>query len=126
MWQEWCRRAEEADQSVWEEWTTTNSRTVWGLYTYNNSWNAANPTVAWEAHVRTTWADRAGSDFLIMWTGLVARYALAVQFAALSGWIDDDPMLLTNGLRDAYEHGLKLALPVGKNKLGWAMVRRGL
>jgi hypothetical protein len=33
-------------------------------------------------------------------------------------------MLLTEGLREAYEQGLAVAVPVGKYTLGWAMVER--
>jgi len=43
------------------------------------------------------------------------------EYAALRGWTQHDPLLLTAGLRDAYEHGLAVALPVDKNTLGWAM-----
>jgi hypothetical protein len=50
--------------------------------------------------------------------------ALTVQFAALMGTTEHDPMLLTEGLRDAYGHGLAVAVPVGPGTLGWAMVER--
>jgi hypothetical protein len=51
--------------------------------------------------------------------------ALTVQFAALAGWTDHNPMLLTTGLRDAFDHGLAVAVPVGPDTLGWAMVENG-
>jgi hypothetical protein len=44
-----------------------------------------------------------------------------VEYAALNGWIDHDPLLLTTGLRDAYAAGLGIALPTGPGTLGWAM-----
>jgi hypothetical protein len=44
-----------------------------------------------------------------------------VQYAALNGWVDYDPLLLTTGLRDAYRAGLAIAVPTGPDTLGWAM-----
>jgi len=48
--------------------------------------------------------------------------ALTVCFAALAGWTKHDPMLLTTGIRDAYAHGLEVAIPTGNGELGWAPV----
>jgi hypothetical protein len=44
-----------------------------------------------------------------------------VSFAARSGWISYHHEHLAVGIRDAYRNGLAIALPVGKNELGWAM-----
>ncbi len=44
-----------------------------------------------------------------------------VEFAALQGWLDVDPLKLTTGLRDAYAAGLAIALPTAQGVLGWAM-----
>jgi hypothetical protein len=46
---------------------------------------------------------------------------LTVRFAALNGWIDHAPDFLSVGIRDAYAHGLAVAVPVAENVLGWAM-----
>jgi hypothetical protein len=44
-----------------------------------------------------------------------------MQFTARSGWISHHHDLLTTGIRDAYQHGLGIAVPTGENELGWAM-----
>jgi len=44
-----------------------------------------------------------------------------VQYAALQGFVDSPPDLLTVGLRDAYRNGLAIAVPVEDGVLGWAM-----
>jgi hypothetical protein len=46
---------------------------------------------------------------------------LTVQYAALNGWIADDPLLTTTGVRDAYRSGLAVVVPTGPDTLGWAM-----
>ena len=48
-----------------------------------------------------------------------------MTFAALSGWTDQSPDLLTTGLRDAYAAGLEIALPTGPRELGYALVDSG-
>ena len=55
------------------------------------------------------------------WDAWAARDALTVEYAALEKWIDHDPLLLTTGIRDAYESGLESALPTGPKVLGYAM-----
>ena len=45
---------------------------------------------------------------------------LTHDYAALNGWINFDPDLFTAGIRDAYRHGLGVAVPV-PGGLGWAM-----
>jgi len=37
------------------------------------------------------------------------------------GWTQHDPLLLTEGIRDAYRAGLAVAVPVADRVLGWAM-----
>jgi hypothetical protein len=68
--------------------------------------------------VRAAWDARDAWD---AWDARDARDALIVEYAALQGWTDHDPLLLTTGLRDAYWNGLALAVPTGPNELGWAM-----
>jgi len=47
--------------------------------------------------------------------------ALIVEFAARKGWTNQDPLLLTTGVRDAYENGLELVSPVAGGVLGYCM-----
>jgi hypothetical protein len=39
-------------------------------------------------------------------------------------WIDKPTNLLTIGIREAYLHGLEMAVPTGTGELGWAMATR--
>lgn len=55
------------------------------------------------------------------WARLEMRDALMFTLAVRMGWIVDDQHKLTEGLREAYRHGLGVALPVGPKVLGWAM-----
>ena len=64
---------------------------------------------------------RAARDARVARVARVAWAALTVEYAALMGWTNDDPDLLTTGIRDAYAAGLAVAVPTGENELGWAM-----
>jgi hypothetical protein len=58
------------------------------------------------------------------WDARAARAAmdaLTVHYASVRGWITHDRSLLTTGLRDAYLHGLAIAVPCGTNELGYTM-----
>ena len=51
---------------------------------------------------------------------------MLVRAAVTCGWLTilaGDH--LTIGIRDAYPHGLAIALPTGEKTLGWAMVTEG-
>ena len=76
-----------------------------------NLWNPRNPWNPWNA-----WA--AASD---VWFAWAAQAALTIQYAARMGWIACSPDRTTIGIRDAYRHGLAVALPCGPTELGWAM-----
>lgn len=78
----------------------------WELQEYSNARDA-----------RDAWDARAA------WVAWDAWDALTLQYAALNGWVQHDPMLLTTGIRDAYENGLEIAIPVGNKVLGWSMER---
>lgn len=83
---------------------------------------ADDPWDAWDA--RDAWAARAARDARDAWAAWAvgdAWAALTVETAALMGWTDDDPLLLTTGIRDAYAAGLEMAGPVGPDELGWVM-----
>ncbi len=66
-------------------------------------------------------AERFG-DARAAWDARAARDALTVEYSALQEWTKHSPDLLTAGVRDAYHHGLDIALPVGPKTLGWVMV----
>jgi hypothetical protein len=55
------------------------------------------------------------------WDAWDARDALTVEYSVVRGWIDYPADLLTVGIRDAYTHGLAVAIPTGRDELGWAM-----
>jgi hypothetical protein len=107
----WATRAARDAWDAWDAWATRAMRDVWG------AWYARATRDVWGAcAARKTWDHLGAQD---------AESALTVQFAALMGETDHDPMLLTEGLRDAYGHGLSVAVPVGPRTLGWAMVEKG-
>jgi len=91
------RRFEDARaaRDAWDAWDAWDARVA------RDAWDAWDAWVAWDA-----WA---------------AWAALTVEYAALMGWTNDDPDLLTTGIRDAYAAGLAVAVPTGENELGWAM-----
>jgi hypothetical protein len=62
---------------------------------------------------RAAWAARAARDARDAWD---ARDARAARDA-----LTLDAMLLTRGLRDAYQHGLEIALTTGPNELGYVV-----
>ena len=55
------------------------------------------------------------------WDAWDARAALTIEYAALEGWTNQSPDLLTTGIRDAYANGLALAALTAPNELSWAM-----
>jgi hypothetical protein len=68
------------------------------------------------------WAARDTWDARDAWAAWAARAALSVQFAARMQWIDPAACnILTVGIRDAFAHGLAVALPVARGILGYAM-----
>jgi hypothetical protein len=97
-------RATRATRAAWAAWAARAALDARDAQAVRDAWDA------WDA-----WEAREARE---------ARDALTVQFAAIAGWTDHNPMLLTEGLREAYEQGLAVAVPVGKYTLGWAMVER--
>jgi hypothetical protein len=92
-----------------DAWYARAVRAAWA------AWDAQDARAAWD-----TWTARS-----TVWDVRDAWYALTVQLPSLAGRTEHDPMLLTTGLRDAYGHGLSVAVPVGPRTLGWAMVEKG-
>jgi len=115
----WVLRRFEAEGAVWAVWAawdaSLDARDAWAA---RAAWAAARGAWDAQAAARAAWAARDA------WAAWAARDALTVEFAALAGWIDADPYLLTTGLRDAYAAGLAIAMPTGPNELGWAMEER--
>ena len=104
---------------------TTRGLADWTLHAFSAARAAWGARAAWAARdardVRAAWDARAAGAAGAAWAAWTACAALTVEYAALAGWTDHDPLLLTTGLRDAYAHGLAVALPTGPEELGWAM-----
>jgi hypothetical protein len=71
----------------------------WQLKQYDSTRDAWDAWDAWDAQAS-----------LVVWT--------TTQLGWLAGYARNS---LTVGIRDAYQHGLGIALPTGPNELGWAM-----
>ena len=113
-------REYESARAAWDAWAPRDARAAWAAWAARDAWDArdarAAQAAAWAAWA--AWAARAARD---AWDAWAARDALTVEYAALEKWIDHDPLLLTTGIRDAYESGLESALPTGPKVLGYAM-----
>jgi len=120
------------DWTIREFPTAESLRNAWEV---KQSWSISS-TLRLRETTRCAWGTRAGSDSIAAWytcyTGMLwyawgtrgggdARDALVVWYAGSRKLIDCDPMLLTTGLRDAYYHGLAIAIPTGPQELGWVM-----
>ena len=104
IWAAWDARAAWAARDAWDAWAAWAAWAAWPAWDASAAWDAR---AAWAA-----WGASAAWD---------ARAALILYFAAKKGWIHTPPDLLTIGLREAYQHGLAIALPTGPNELGWTM-----
>ena len=103
----WAAMAGGGDWAARDAMAAMADRVTWAARATMDAWAGWGPTAAWAARdARDAWA---------------ARAALTVLYAALNGWIDGPADLLTVGIRDAYRHGLAVALPVADGILGWAM-----
>ncbi len=112
-WAAWAARAARDAWDAWDAWDARDARAAW------DAWAAWAARAAWDAR-----AARAAWDARDARAARAARAALTMELAALAGWIDRDPYLLTTGLRDAYGAGLDIAIPTGPTELGWAMTER--
>ena len=98
-WEAWTARAAWVVRAAWEAWTAREAREA------REAWTAWTARAAWAA-----WAAREAGN------------SLAIESAVRCGWLTGYRAdQYTIGIRDAYHHGLALALPTGKNELGWAM-----
>lgn len=94
-------------------------RRDWTLREYQSARAAQSAQSAWSAW--SAWLARSARSAWAAQSAWAAWSALTVTYAALNHWTDDDPMLLTTGIRDAYHAGLGIAVPVADGVLGWAM-----
>ena len=95
----WDARGARAAKDVWAAWAAWDARAAWGA-----------------------WGAREAREARAAWDARAARDALKHFYAVHAGWLDAPDDQFTVGIRDAYEHGLEIAIPVGQNVLGWAMM----
>jgi hypothetical protein len=110
---------------AWDARDARNARAVWAA---RAAWDARDARAAWDAWdvwaAWDAWDARDARDARAArdaWAARAARAALIVFFASKKGWIKEPADLLTLGLREAYANGLEIALPTGKDELGWSM-----
>ena len=89
----------------------------WTLKKFEDAWAARAARDA-----RAAGAARAARAAWDAWDAGDAWDALIVYFAAKKEWIKSPADLLTMGLREAYQYGLAIVLPIGPEELGWAMI----
>ena len=104
---------------------------TWKLHRFSDAWAARATSNAWAASLSwaasDSWAARYAWAPRDVWAAWDARYAsdardaLTLVTLARCGRATRDPMTLTVGIRDAYTHGLAVAVPTGPSELGWAM-----
>jgi hypothetical protein len=117
-----CARDAWAARDARDAWAARDARDAWAARDARDAWAAWDARDAWAARdARDAWA---AWDARAAWDAWDAWAALTQYVAARNGWVQTAPDLLTAGLRDAYTHGLAVALPVAKNTLGYAMVRK--
>ena len=104
-----------AARDAWDAWDARDARAAWAARDARAAW------AAWDA--RDAWAAWAARD---AWDARAARNAMLVRAAVTRGWLTSlAGDHLTIGIRDAYHHGLAIALPTGPKELGWAMASEG-
>jgi len=116
-------------ESAGAVWTFRAAAPIWPT---NNAWNIVTTETGLHClnkdtreatkKIRNTWFPWPTCNIQTSWAAGDAWAALLVQYAARNNWISHRPDLLTVGLRSAYRHGLAIALPVGADTLGWAMI----
>lgn len=120
--------------AAWDAWDATatrpakDARDAWAAKEVRDLWDAWDARAAWDAWdamgARDAWgaeAPRAAKDASNAWGARAAWDAMPYFSAVRMGWLArDDAHRLTVGLRDAYRHGLAIAVPV-EGGLGWAM-----
>ena len=109
-----------AARAVWAARDARDAWAVWDARAARAAWDAWDAWDAWAARdARAVWAAR---DARAAWDAWAAWDALTVKYTSLQGWVKYPPDLLTIGLRDAYRHGLDLAIPTSSLELGWTPI----
>ena len=111
---------------TWDTWDARDARAAWAVWDARDARAAWAVRAVWDARdaraaraARAAWAVWDARDARAAWD---ARAALTWHYAARKGWIGGSADKYTVGIRDAYAHGLAIALPTGPNELGWAPV----
>lgn len=105
-------------RDAWRAWWESNARDAWAT---RAAWARDARDVRDVIGVRGALArDARGAWDALARDARDARDALIVFSAAREGRTTHDPYRLTLGIRDAYENGLEIAIPVDNSVLGWA------
>ena len=115
---------------AWNSWAIWATWAAWNAWATRDTWNtvaaaaraardALDSWAIWGAWTtKTTWNARWYA--LDPWDAWDARDALTLHFADLNGWVKH-PKNLLDGLREAYQFGLEVAIPTGPDEFGYAM-----
>jgi hypothetical protein len=113
----WAASAAMDVSAAWYAIDAWSANAAWNAW---DAWNANAAGPAWVAWADwNAWSARCAGP---AWSAWSAWGGLPVYYSSKRGWADFDPYMLTEGLRDAYRHGLGIAVPTGEKELGWAMV----
>ena len=125
---DWSLRRYDTARDVWAARDARDARAAWDGWDAWDAWDARDARdaraawAAWDARAardaRNAWAAWDAWD---AWAARDARNALTVQYATQRGWV---AIRLTTGLREAYQHGLEVAVHVDLGVLGWVMDAR--
>jgi len=109
----------------------------WTLRRFDTARDAWDAWAAWAARAardaRDAWAARAARDARdawdawdawAAWAAWDAWDALTHYFASAKKWVSGPRAQYTIGIRDAYAHGLAIAIPTAHNQIGWALDNR--
>jgi hypothetical protein len=120
----WELRRHPNAKAAWNAWAAGDAKAAWAARDAWDVWAARADKAAWAVgDAGDVWAAWAAKAAWAAWAARDARDALQGYFAARKGWISRKPDLFAVGLRDAYYHGLDLAVPVAKGVFGWTLTR---
>jgi hypothetical protein len=106
----WGARAAWEARGAWDAWDALDAWDAWDAWEARSALAAREVLDAWAA-----WDTRSAL------AARDARDALSVNVAVLMFGLERPYGMLTAGLRDAYRHGLAIAIPTGPNELGFAL-----
>ena len=105
--------------AAWAAWDAWDAWAAWDAWDAWDAWAAWAAGAAWDAG--DAWAAGDAWDAGDAGAAGDAWDALMVFYARLMKWQMGEPDQYTVGIREAYRHGLAVAIPVGPTTLGWAM-----